>query len=222
MVLHFGAMPVAQPADGPQDWCIHTYSIGRWKMGQRAEFRTAERYRPRTRTGSTVLSIFPTDLGWFGLLGRGESVLRLCFGHVGPAEVRQALAGCVDAAGASECDWTPDLRRRLEGYAAGEIDSFRDVRVAMEGRTQFQKTVIGALRSVGYGETVSYRELAELAGSPRSARAVGRVMAANRVPIIVACHRVLASGGGLGGFSAPQGTAMKRRLLQMEGAEAIR
>jgi len=65
---------------------------------------------------------------------------------------------------------------------------------------------------------LTYGQLATRAGSPRSARAVGNVMASNRVPLIIPCHRVVAAGGALGGFSAPHGTRLKRRLLKLEGA----
>ncbi|MFC7343752.1 methylated-DNA--[protein]-cysteine S-methyltransferase [Saccharopolyspora griseoalba] len=68
---------------------------------------------------------------------------------------------------------------------------------------------------VPYGRTVSYKELAELAGRPEATRAVGSIMGSNPVPLIVPCHRVLASGGGLGGFGP--GVPAKRRLLVLEG-----
>ena len=71
-------------------------------------------------------------------------------------------------------------------------------------------------RKIPYGKTLSYGQLAAKAGRPGAARAVGNHMAGNRTPIIVPCHRVLPSGGGLGGFSAAGGVALKRRLLEME------
>ena len=72
------------------------------------------------------------------------------------------------------------------------------------------------LRNVPYGQTLSYAELAAKAGSPKAARAVGSVMAQNRVPLIIPCHRVVGSGGHLGGFSAPRGIAFKKQLLELE------
>lgn len=68
---------------------------------------------------------------------------------------------------------------------------------------------------VPFGETVSYKRLAELSGRPEATRAVGSIMGSNPVPLIVPCHRVLASGGGLGGFGA--GLEAKRKLLVLEG-----
>jgi methylated-DNA-[protein]-cysteine S-methyltransferase len=73
-------------------------------------------------------------------------------------------------------------------------------------------------RDVGWGETVSYGELAEMAGRPRAARAVGNAMSRNPVPIVVPCHRVVTAGGRIGGYG-PSGVPTKRFLLALEGVE---
>jgi methylated-DNA-[protein]-cysteine S-methyltransferase len=84
---------------------------------------------------------------------------------------------------------------------------------------EFQRRVLQTLRQrVGPGKTISYGELAEVVGHPGAARAVGTAMARNPVPIVVPCHRVLASGGGLGGYGG--GLDMKKALLRLEGALA--
>ncbi len=85
--------------------------------------------------------------------------------------------------------------------------------------TSFNASVYRALRRVPRGTTVTYGDLARQAGQPGAARAVGVAMGRNPWPIIVPCHRVLASGGMMGGFSAPGGTATKERLLALEGVE---
>lgn len=166
---------------------------------------------------SIALAVFPTELGWFGMAGRHDRVAGLCFGHADPLDAECRMS---DEFGRDLeiDDWNPRLRERLQAYAGGAGDDFQDVAVDLDGLTPFQLRVVRRLRRIGYGRTVSYGELAQQIGAPRSARAVGRVMATNRIPIILPCHRVLASGGALGGFSAPQGTSMKLRLLQLEGA----
>ncbi|MCH7752272.1 MAG: MGMT family protein [Planctomycetes bacterium] len=111
---------------------------------------------------------------------------------------------------------TDDLVERLREFARGEPTDFSDVAVETRGATSFQRRVIDACRAIPWGETRSYGQLARSVGRPGAARAVGSVMAANRVPLVVPCHRVVAAAGGLGGFSAPQGVAMKRRLLAAE------
>jgi methylated-DNA-[protein]-cysteine S-methyltransferase len=111
-----------------------------------------------------------------------------------------------------------DLVQRLQAVADGTEDDFLDVELDLCDRTIFQHAVIDHCRQILRGRVLTYGQLAARAGYPRSARAVGNVMATNRVPLIVPCHRVVGAGGNLGGFSAPQGLRMKRRLLRLEGS----
>ncbi|MEZ6054800.1 MAG: methylated-DNA--[protein]-cysteine S-methyltransferase [Planctomycetaceae bacterium] len=177
------------------------------------------------RAVRSALSVFSTSLGWVGLMGDGDRdrVFALTFGHSTPVQVRlhlESIAGL--RFDVPDADWSPDLRERLQAYALGAVVDFSDVEVDIRGLTTFRKNVVQALREVGYGQTVSYSELAALAGSPKAARAVGTAMSSNRVPIIVPCHRVVAEGHKLGGFSAPSGLSMKQRLLELEGVTHIR
>lgn len=82
----------------------------------------------------------------------------------------------------------------------------------------FQERAWAELRTIPYGETLSYRELAMRVGAPQAPRAVGRANGSNRLAIIVPCHRVIAAGGGLGGYGG--GLAAKRWLLDLESASA--
>ena len=165
--------------------------------------------------------VFSTSLGWFGLVGRKRCVWRLVMGHRTAAAVWARLHRDFSNETLAESDWYPALRKKLDEFAAGKRVSFDNIQVRIENRTEFQQKVILATRAVDFGETVSYGELAARAGSPNAARAVGTVMANNNVPIIIPCHRVLASGGKIGGFSAPQGIDLKRRLLELESTAKI-
>jgi methylated-DNA-[protein]-cysteine S-methyltransferase len=113
-------------------------------------------------------------------------------------------------------EWVGNLIAKLKLYAAGEKVDFVDTPLSQDHLTTFGARVIAACRSIPWGGTSTYGELAAQCGSPGAARAVGSVMAKNRYPLIVPCHRVLAAGGDLGGYSAPDGLTMKRRLLAME------
>lgn len=166
--------------------------------------------------------VFATALGWLGFVGDDRCVWRLTLGHRGGREAWERLRRACDGHTLVEANWYPRLRKRLEQYATGQVDSFEDIRVRIEHRTPFQQRVLLATRAVEFGETVSYGELAARVGAPRAARAVGAVMASNEVPIIIPCHRVLGSGGRLGGFSAPQGITLKRRMLDLEALAANR
>ncbi len=107
-----------------------------------------------------------------------------------------------------------DLEDRLKSYLAGRPVSFDDVKLDLSGTADFHRRVWRETRSIRYGQTRSYQWLAQQAGSPRGARAVGRAMAANAVPIIIPCHRVITSQGKLGGFGG--GLDLKRHLLGIE------
>jgi methylated-DNA-[protein]-cysteine S-methyltransferase len=109
---------------------------------------------------------------------------------------------------------THPLADRLSAYFAGDRLSFDDVELELDWATPFQHAVAEALRGVPYGETVTYGELAALAGHPNAQRAAGTFCAHNRFAIIVPCHRVVASGG-LGSYGS-LGTEYKRRLLELE------
>jgi methylated-DNA-[protein]-cysteine S-methyltransferase len=105
--------------------------------------------------------------------------------------------------------------KALEKYFATGKDAFSPYSLDYAGMTPFRKKVMQELRKVPAGATVTYGELASIAGSPGAARAVGNVMATNPVPLFVPCHRVVATDG-LGGFSG--GLDLKRALLNLEKA----
>ncbi len=107
------------------------------------------------------------------------------------------------------------LAERIRAYFGGRRDRFEDVELDLEWCTPFQRAAVEALRSIPYGETATYGEVAALAGYPNAQRAVGSVCAANRFGLLVPCHRVLAAGG-LGSYGS-LGLGYKRRLLELEG-----
>jgi methylated-DNA-[protein]-cysteine S-methyltransferase len=104
---------------------------------------------------------------------------------------------------------------QLDEYFAGERTDF-DVRMEMDG-TDFQREVWTELTRIPYGETISYGELARRVGRPSAPRAVGQANGRNPIPVIVPCHRVLASNG-IGGYGG--GLKVKRQLLGVEGVTA--
>lgn len=108
------------------------------------------------------------------------------------------------------------LADRIAAHVAGSPENFRDVPLDLSHLTAFQRKVVEECRKIRPGQTLTYGELAVRAGYPGAARAVGSTMARNRFPIVVPCHRVVGAGGSLGGFSAPSGISLKRRLLEVE------
>jgi O-6-methylguanine DNA methyltransferase len=120
--------------------------------------------------------------------------------------------------GVRVCDESvPEVVRRLGDYFAGDPVSFADVQLDLTWCTPFQRSLLAAARSVPRGDTVTYGELAALAGRPNAARAAGTFCAQNRFGVVVPCHRVVGAGG-LGGYGS-LGPSYKRRLLELEGAD---
>ncbi|WGL17716.1 methylated-DNA--[protein]-cysteine S-methyltransferase [Microbulbifer bruguierae] len=109
---------------------------------------------------------------------------------------------------------TDAASEQLAAYFSGELQSF-DLPLAAAG-TPFQQSVWRALCAIPFGETRSYRELAEAIGNPKAVRAVARANGANPLSIVVPCHRVIGADGTLTGYAG--GLEMKARLLALEGA----
>jgi methylated-DNA-[protein]-cysteine S-methyltransferase len=107
----------------------------------------------------------------------------------------------------------------IKRYFKGDAVDFSEVRLDLAGRDDFSTEIYAAARRVNWGRTTTYSALATEVGFGReAAREVGQAMATNPVPLIIPCHRVLAAGGKLGGFSAPGGTDTKLRMLELEKA----
>jgi methylated-DNA-[protein]-cysteine S-methyltransferase len=173
---------------------------------------------------------FPTPLDWMGIAWQEDALCGVVFGHASRRQAAVALARTpwlpqqfwrllgpgqlVD-----EPQWVGDTVDRLRRFAEGESVDFSDIPLSLSHLTPFARRVVAACRRIGWGQVITYGKLAAACGSPGAARAVGSVMAKNRYPLIVPCHRVLGAGGSLGGYSAPDGLAMKQRLLAMEGLE---
>ena len=121
-----------------------------------------------------------------------------------------ALYQCNDAVAHGQA-----ARLRPGDHLAGERVAYDDVELMLDGYTPLQLALAGALRRVPWGETVTYGELAALAGAPRAPRAAGAFCAQNQIALILPCHRVVASVG-IGGYGS-DGVATKRRLLALEG-----
>ena len=115
----------------------------------------------------------------------------------------------------------PEVARAVaaaERYFAGEETDFSGFTLDLGGQESFFEQIYAAARRVGWGHTTTYGALArELGAGPEAARDVGVAMARNPVALLIPCHRVLAAGGKIGGFSAPGGSTAKMRMLELEG-----
>lgn len=164
-------------------------------------------------------AVHDTPVGALLLAAGRNGLLRIAFVDIEDqdAELR-ALARRVSPRVLHAPQMLDTVRRQLDEYFAGRRRRFEleiDWRLARPG---FSRRVLHATATIPYGATSTYKLIAHAAGSPRAFRAAGSALGANPLPIIVPCHRVLASGGGLGGYGG--GLERKRALLAIEGVRA--
>ena len=164
-------------------------------------------------------ALFPTAIGVCGLAWNERGISRVVFPETSEAATRARLTRRV-----------PDVREAAPPPAIAEaiaaitalLDTGRAdlsaIALDMDSVDTEERAILEAARTVPPGSTVTYGELAARIGQPRATREVGQAMARNRFPIVVPCHRVLAAGGGFGGFSAPGGLESKALLLTIERA----
>ena len=177
--------------------------------------------RPLTETDAPMrYHLFDTAVGTVGIAWSGQGLTRLQLPERDAAATERRLRGRSPHA-VRDRPPAPIARavKLVERYLAGEQADFTAITLDLAGVSDFHRRIYDAARRVGWGETATYGALARRVGSPGAARAVGQAMGSNPVPIIIPCHRVLASGGKVGGFSAFGGAATKQRLLALEGVQ---
>lgn len=160
--------------------------------------------------------VFQTALGAFGIGWTEAGISRLQL----PGHEPEALLQRINRGGAAAGEPTREIEaiiQRIEDYADGEAVEFSDVRLDLTAVPDFHRRAYALLLQMGWGETTTYGDLARQLGDVGLSRAVGQAMGANPIPLIIPCHRVLASDGKPGGFSAPGGASSKLTMLQREG-----
>ncbi len=166
-------------------------------------------------------TLFETAIGRCGIAwgGRGIAAVQLPEGRE-PETRARLLREFPDA---REAPPPAEVQRAIHAIAAllrGEAGDLSGIALDMDGVPPFHRRVYEAARAIPPGTTVSYGDIATRLGAPGAARAVGQALGRNPFAIVVPCHRVLAAGGRVGGFSANGGIATKIRLLSLEGAPA--
>ena len=154
-----------------------------------------------------------TPFGWLALLGSARGLMRVSL----QPEPQEALAGLGDAINEAVDDPAvfAAALAAFDRYFAGDTGALDAIPLDLSGASPFFGAAWAACRGIPPGETRSYQWLAEAAGSPKASRAAGQAMAKNPFPLIIPCHRVVGSSGGLHGYGAG-GIGVKARLLEME------
>ena len=163
--------------------------------------------------------IVRTAWGWCGLIGERVKITRILLPVSTKAKMRRRIARQAKEAEEDAAAF-PVIVDQLKRYFAGKKVTWHWASIDLRG-TPFQRRVWRAAMAIPYGETRSYGWIARRTGRRGAARAVGGAMARNPLPLIVTCHRVLRSDGGLGGFSAEEGVALKRKLLDLESKVGV-
>ncbi len=160
---------------------------------------------------------FTTAMGWVAVAGSVRGLLGLTLPQKSAQEADRLLGE-----GLKRATWSPgrfeDVAQRLKAYFSGHRVAFAD-KLDLSSATPFQREVWRVTRLIPYAETRSYRWVAGQIGQPGAGRAVGQALARNPLPIIIPCHRVVASDGRLGGYSG--GPGVKRYLLRLEASIVI-
>ena len=160
--------------------------------------------------------VFETPLGWMGAAATSDALRRTTLPQATPERCVPLLGPAADAP-ARVPERFVALAEKLTRYFTGAPITFDEELIDVDDAAPFLRAAWNACRSIPFGETRTYRWLASQAGSPSASRAAGQSMARNRLPIIVPCHRVIASDGSLGGFgSGASQLDLKRRLLRLE------
>jgi methylated-DNA-[protein]-cysteine S-methyltransferase len=168
---------------------------------------------------SQGFTLFETALGRCGIAWGARGILGVQLPERHDSATRARLFRRYP--NATEAPPPPDVQRAIEDIVAllrGEKRDLSVIPLDMEGVPPFHRLVYALARTIPPGKTLSYGDLATSLGDPAAARDVGEAMARNPFPLIVPCHRALAAGGKVGGFSAAGGVTTKLRLLSIEGA----
>lgn len=160
--------------------------------------------------------IFEVDLGWIGVLASDKGLKRITLPQTS-VEASDFLFGREVERAIHHPGYFENLKRKLILYFQGVSVSFHNEAIDVEDASPFSQSAWQACRSIPRGNTGTYRWIAVQMGKPKAARAVGQSMARNPLPIIIPCHRVIASDGSLRGFGGGLSQiGMKKKLIDME------
>ena len=167
-------------------------------------------------------TFFSTPIGDCGIAWTSRGIAWFQLPGASPEETRARLSritGC--SPDSAPPDWVREAIARITRLLEGQAEDLSDIPLDLARTPPFFRRAYEASRAIPRGQVWTYAELAAAAGKPEATRAVGQAMARNPLPILVPCHRVVASGGKPGGFSAAGGLDTKARLLAIEGANIL-
>jgi methylated-DNA-[protein]-cysteine S-methyltransferase len=182
------------------------------------DFGVPPRFEPPDDLIDVALGWMESPIGSLLLVTTPRGLLRIVFPNEDVEAVLRIIASRVSPRVVEAPARADGVRRELEEYFQGSRRTFElELDWTLVG--DFGRRVLGACAAVPYGTVTTYAQLAQQIGSPRAARATGTALGSNPIPIVVPCHRVLRTGGGLGGYAG--GLDVKEHLLRLEGVLAL-
>jgi methylated-DNA-[protein]-cysteine S-methyltransferase len=194
-------------------------TLGKLEATGRAERATA-RFREAAAAAGLIdvaYAVVPSPVGDLVVATTRRGLVRIGFPHETPDLIVEELAALVSPRILEAPAELDEVRRELDEYFEGRRDHF-EVRVDMQLTHGFTRKVLQATARIPFGSVSTYKDVARRAGNERAYRAAGNALGSNPIPIVVPCHRVLHSGGGLGGYGG--GLDVKEYLLRLEHAIA--
>lgn len=161
-------------------------------------------------------AIFQTKWGYFGLAGTENGLCRTQLPGSKPEKIKTLLLKNLPNP-QYDTSFCKILQQQITAYFQGDYIKFsRDIPLILDGFSSFGISILKTCRKIEFGQTTTYGKLAKKAGRPNASRAVGSTLAKNPLPLIIPCHRIIRSDGKMGGFSAPGGITLKKKMLELE------
>ncbi len=163
-------------------------------------------------------TIIQTKFGFFGILAQKSTVIRTSLPAADAKIAENDLLGNLKGV-KFDTKIFPNIQMQIKSYFAGVyVDFSTDIPIQIDNLSIFSKDILKACQKISYGQTVSYKKLAEMANHPKAARAVGNALANNPIPLIIPCHRVIKTNGTTGGFqkNRPNAQNLKKRMIELE------
>lgn len=162
---------------------------------------------------------FPTSFGICGVAWTHAGITAFCLPEASKRQMQMQLKKITGNSKSSTAlpSWIKQLIQKVKAHINSNLQDFSDIPANLKGCTDFQLSVYYTAQKIPAGKVTTYKELAKAIGKPKAARAVGNALGKNPIPLIIPCHRIIASSGKLGGFLAYGGLRMKKALLASEG-----
>jgi len=161
-------------------------------------------------------TIFNTEWGYFGLVANEDGLIRTHLPGPNLEKIKAGLLKNLPVARYNQWLFNPVQQRIIAYFKGTRVNFFTNVPLILDGFSPFTQRVLSACRKIRFGQTISYSQLAKKLRRPTGSQAVAGALAQNPLPLIIPCHRVICSDGKIGGFSAPGGITLKKKMLKHE------